>query len=408
MLLTDHYYCDNNSISTSPEKSRYEGYGYCCPPNSKSVNCQDGLSGIQCTSGPAAEQGVPLYKTFWTGMTPEICGTTTYDLKATPDKNVLQASKIVIQERVSAEYEACHWIISVEDYTYRDDTNAYIELRFETIDNADVYLYTGTGRNNATTYIENNSTAQLGAPFRAPISSKLIVVASTSANSINAGNVAFTYQLFNQVEYSWFFKPFVGEVKAAWYFATAGVLLTPLIILVTVVLFCCYCKCCRNCCCCCDEESSESEVSPVRPKMNRVDVSSDKMADKSNKSMNITQSNVELREKSVTPVVGDSESDLRMRNISEFSGDANDIASDNNTAAVGAIGLGMVSRMDLTSSLNKSRDKNIKQAHGISYEDDIVNSDYASGRNNINALNAGRPNCKFAIQLLHVFAPILI
>lgn len=54
------------------------------------------------------------------------------------------------------DYEACYWIISVEENKYRDDTDAYIELRFETLDNAEAYIYDGTGRNNATAFIENN------------------------------------------------------------------------------------------------------------------------------------------------------------------------------------------------------------------------------------------------------------
>ena len=44
-----------------------------------------------------------------------------------------------------------------------------------------------------------------------------------------------------------------------------------------------------------------------------------------------------------------------MQNVSEFSGEANDIVSDNATMAAGALGLGMASRIDANSSVNKSR-----------------------------------------------------
>lgn len=104
---------------------------------------------------------------------------------------------------------------------------------------------------------------------------------------------------------------------------------------------------------------------------------------------------VEMQDKSSAPVVNDTESDLRMQNISEFSGEANDIVSDNHTAPVGAIGLGMVSRIDVNSSMNKSRDPYRKKGDMFSYEarsDEMVNSDNESGRHNINALNAGKPN----------------
>ena len=58
----------------------------------------------------------------------------------------------------------------------------------------------------------------------------------------------------------------------------------------------------------------------------------------------------------------DSESDLRMQNISEFGDDVDGVASDNATAAIGALGLGMAnnSRLDLNSSL---RYNNSKKSH---------------------------------------------
>lgn len=98
----------------------------------------------------------------------------------------------------------------MEDEKYRDDTGAYIELYLETLDNAEAYIYDGTGRNNATVFIENNSTAPLGAPFRAPISSKLILVVTTAPNGM-AGSASFSYQLFKAEEYSFYYQPFVGK-----------------------------------------------------------------------------------------------------------------------------------------------------------------------------------------------------
>ena len=62
----------------------------------------------------------------------------------------------MIAERDAVDYEACHWIISVDENKYRDDTDAYIELRFETLDSAVAYIYDGSGRDNATAFIENN------------------------------------------------------------------------------------------------------------------------------------------------------------------------------------------------------------------------------------------------------------
>ena len=98
----------------------------------------------------------------------------------------------MIEERDATDYEACYWTIAVEDDKYRDDTSAYIELRLESLDNAIAYIYDGTDRSNATAFIENNGTAVLGAPLRAPLSAKLIVVAYTAPNGV-AGSISFRY-----------------------------------------------------------------------------------------------------------------------------------------------------------------------------------------------------------------------
>ena len=59
----------------------------------------------------------------------------------------------MIEERDSEAYEACYWRIAVEEDKYRDDTDAYIELSLELYDNAEVYIYDGSGRDNATQFI---------------------------------------------------------------------------------------------------------------------------------------------------------------------------------------------------------------------------------------------------------------
>ena len=50
-------------------------------------------------------------------------------------------------------YEACYWTIAVEENKYRDDTEAYIEFSIELFENAEVYIYDGSGRDNATEFI---------------------------------------------------------------------------------------------------------------------------------------------------------------------------------------------------------------------------------------------------------------
>ena len=177
-------------------------------------------------------------------------------------------------------------------------------MRFETLENAVAHIYLGTDRTNTTSFIEGDQTAPLGAPFRAPISTSLIVVTETTPFSDTAGKVAFSYQLYDAQEYAWFFKPFVGVDKAAWYFFMAGVLLTPVIIMIITCLCCCYLRCCRRCCLCCcdcDPDSNQKAASSPQKKINRVEIGGKNNNDLKSKPSSSGQD-----------VVHDSESDLRM------------------------------------------------------------------------------------------------
>ena len=96
MQLPDYFYCNNANIGTKSGEELYEGFGYCCPPNSQSQECQNDSNGNECTNGPDEVQGIALYKTFWSGMTLDVCNSTSYELTASPDKNFHYADKIVI------------------------------------------------------------------------------------------------------------------------------------------------------------------------------------------------------------------------------------------------------------------------------------------------------------------------
>ena len=56
---------------------------------------------------------------------------------------------------------------------------AYVELIFYSINQADVWVYTGTDRRNITSYIDNEEKAFPGTPFRIPISEYILIVAQT-------------------------------------------------------------------------------------------------------------------------------------------------------------------------------------------------------------------------------------
>ena len=250
--MPGHHFCNPKNVSTNPNKLVYEGFGWCCPELSNSVNCINGENNLTCTIGDEKLQGEPLYKTYWVGQTATVCNQTETGqaLQADLSLQYTYASKFVIMERDAEEYEACYWTIAVEKEKYRNDTKAYIEINFEVFDNAEVHIYDGSGRTNATLFIEANATVARGAPYRAPISSQFIIVATTVPNG-NAGSLSFSYIVKDAEEYEWFYKPFVGLERWIWYIVLGGVILSP----VLLCMFCCCCcrhsSCFYDCCDCC-------------------------------------------------------------------------------------------------------------------------------------------------------------
>ena len=70
--------------------------------------------------------------------------------------------------------EACYWVINAQSDTYRDSSWLYIYLDRATT--ANMYVYAGTDRRNASLLVQSNGTLPFGAPIRVPISSGAIVV----------------------------------------------------------------------------------------------------------------------------------------------------------------------------------------------------------------------------------------
>ena len=139
--VTNYFFCNPDNKSTNSAAPAYEGYGYCCQYGSSAAECQENQNGNDCTLGDISVLGEPLYRTYWVGMTPSICNSKSHKLIADTTLNYHQADQMVIEQRTATTYEACHWIIGVEDYKYRDDTEAYIELRIEEMTWVNAYIY---------------------------------------------------------------------------------------------------------------------------------------------------------------------------------------------------------------------------------------------------------------------------
>ena len=134
-------------------------------------------------------------------------------------------------------------MISVEDNKYRDDSEAYLELHITSLAKANAYIYEGTDRKNVTAFIEGNSTAVVGVPYRIPISAKFILVMTTEPNG-QTSSTTFTYKVHNGVEYPFWFKPFINEAEWKWYCTLSGVLAFPFILITLCLCYCKYSKCC--------------------------------------------------------------------------------------------------------------------------------------------------------------------
>ena len=206
-------------------------------------------------------------------MTPPFCNSTSNVIDVDTDRKVKYANDIVIEKRDSVDYEACHWIIGVEDDKYRDDTDGYFELKIESLVNAEAYIYDGTSQTNATTFIDNNATVVPGIPYRVPISTKLVLVMMTVPNGL-AGSGSFSYEAFDVEEYSVLQQPFVGLANWIWYGTLVTIALLPFII-------CCFATCCCKKYQCCYKYCAPCYLSdcciPAKPvekkhKFNKVNV----------------------------------------------------------------------------------------------------------------------------------------
>jgi len=110
-----------------------------------------------CTAGDITVVGEPLYRTYWVGLNSSVCNTTSdFKLLADGELRNQSATNMVIERRAAMTYEACHWVVTVEENIYRDDTDAYVEIMIEKKERAIAYIYEGSSLKNVTAFIENN------------------------------------------------------------------------------------------------------------------------------------------------------------------------------------------------------------------------------------------------------------
>jgi len=140
---------------------------YCCDIASDDANC-DG-SKLTCTgSNAAGGMPLPLWSTYWPGAEDiKSCGGA---LSATDDLQTMKSATPVITERSpdnkSGVYytEACIWTIDANTDDYFDD--AFIFIYVDEITDVNLYLFSGTGRTNATRVIEDSTTTMINSNMK--------------------------------------------------------------------------------------------------------------------------------------------------------------------------------------------------------------------------------------------------
>ena len=78
-----YFFCNHRDTSVGPYAESYEGVGFCCPSRGYKAyrRCVNFPSkGVECTlpNYYPTDQGIPLYMTYWVGLTPTQCNSTTH------------------------------------------------------------------------------------------------------------------------------------------------------------------------------------------------------------------------------------------------------------------------------------------------------------------------------------------
>lgn len=187
--------------------------GYCCVDESTDEKCTDGDS-YKCTGNNKGGMVLPLWSTYWPGMTTDICGGSN-ELTATSELQSMTITPVIETRVADGTYtEACYWTITPEFDAFHDTAEIYIYLDASTT--ANMYIFSGDQRTNATWTIENDVATSVGAPIRVPVSSGAIVTLQTTGGSSRTGEGTFSYKVVGDY-YRWYEKPFIGLHVASYY-----------------------------------------------------------------------------------------------------------------------------------------------------------------------------------------------
>jgi hypothetical protein len=111
---------------------------------------------------------------YWPGMTAAACNSASHNLMATSVITTQTNSNLNLASRNAPVYESCYWQIQAQPDTFRD--TAMINIWVTSLSKANLYIYSGPDRHNATAVIELNQTTAIGAPYKVSVTAGAIVV----------------------------------------------------------------------------------------------------------------------------------------------------------------------------------------------------------------------------------------
>lgn len=184
------FFCTPADDGSTAEATNSTGaaLGTCCPPGSVDNRCIDSgnpLEGIQCSMIiPAASNltgaDIGLFKTYEVDVQDGRATLCSPDYFITPTAEVqslsLERDELVTDGNTTVALNtACYWVIQPEKYTWKPEYST-LHLTVTNLTSANLFVYTGTDRRNATTLVENGENLSLGAPLSLNVTDDIIIV----------------------------------------------------------------------------------------------------------------------------------------------------------------------------------------------------------------------------------------
>lgn len=163
-----------------------------------------------------------LWQSYWVGLAPTNCGVYEWTHTATEEKTTLVLTSLVMNRRpLDSVVESCYYLIQANTDEWESSSEILIWLTSYV--NAEMHVWRGSDRRNASLVVEANSTMAIGAPVRIPVSEGAIVTLRVADLKQNDGKATFSYMV-SGTRYRWYERPFVNNLHIYFYYIMIGVI----------------------------------------------------------------------------------------------------------------------------------------------------------------------------------------